>query len=173
MPGRGQFQVHHAQMLIRPATLSDHAAIWSILEPIIRAGETYALPADMSRESALAYWRGPDRETFVFEESGEVLGTYYIRPNQAGGGAHVCNCGYMTAGRATGQGIARAMAEHSLAYAKTQGFTAMQFNFVISTNTGAIRLWERLGFKTLCRLPGAFRHPREGFVDALVMFREV
>jgi ribosomal protein S18 acetylase RimI-like enzyme len=160
-------------MAIRPAEFSDHAAIWVILEPVLRAGETYALPADMPREAALAYWTGPDRETFVFEEAGEILGTYYIRPNQSGGGAHVANCGYITASHATGRGIARAMAEHSLVYAKAQGYTAMQFNFVISTNTGAIRLWERLGFETLCRLPAAFRHPREGLVDALLMFRKL
>ena len=158
-------------MIIRPASPDDHPAIWSILEPVIRAGETYALPRDMGREEALAYWTNPDRETFVAELKEEILGTYYLRPNQSGGGAHVANCGYVTAQTATGRGIARAMAEHSLGHAKSRGFTAMQFNFVIGTNTRAIHLWESLGFTTLCRLPGAFHHPREGFVDALVMFR--
>jgi ribosomal protein S18 acetylase RimI-like enzyme len=158
-------------MIIRPALPQDHSAIWSILEPVIRAGETYALPRDMGREEALAYWTNPDRETFVAELKEEILGTYYLRPNQSGGGAHVANCGYVTAQNATGRGIARAMAEHSLGHAKSRGFTAMQFNFVIATNTSAIHLWESLGFTTLCRLPGAFHHPNQGFVDALVMFR--
>jgi ribosomal protein S18 acetylase RimI-like enzyme len=160
-------------MIIRPASLNDHPAIWSILEPVIRTGETYALPRDMGREEALAYWANPDRETFIAEFDGEILGTYYLRPNQSGGGAHVANCGYVTAQNATGRGIARAMAEHSLGYAKSRGFTAMQFNFVISTNTRAIHLWESLGFTTLCRLPGTFHHPHQGFVDALVMFRKL
>jgi len=160
-------------LTLRAATPHDHPAIWSILEPVIRAGETYALPRDMTREAALAYWAGPDRETFVAVEGGEVLGTYYLRANQQGGGAHVANCGYITAAHATGRGIARAMAAHSLAHARARGFTAMQFNFVISTNTRAIALWEQLGFATLCRLPGAYLHPKAGLVDALVMFREV
>jgi ribosomal protein S18 acetylase RimI-like enzyme len=158
-------------MMIRAATLNDHDPIWSILGPVIRAGETYALPRDMSRAEALAYWCGPGKACFVAESAGEILGTYYLRPNQQGGGAHVANCGYMTAGHATGRGVARAMATHSLDHAKTSGYVAMQFNCVVSTNQRAIRLWEDLGFETLCRLPRAFEHPSAGRVDALVMFR--
>jgi ribosomal protein S18 acetylase RimI-like enzyme len=158
-------------MNIRPATPADHAAIWRILEPIIRTGETYALPRDMTREAALSYWTGPDRETFVAERGEEILGTYYIRPNQQGGGAHVANCGYATGAVSTGQGVARAMCADSLDHARRRGFRAMQFNFVIATNTRAIRLWESFGFTTLCRLPAAFDHPTAGPTDALVMFR--
>src|ERR1700692_326666 len=158
-------------MIIRPAVAEDHPAIWAILEPVIRAGETYTLPRDMREDEALGYWMGPDRETFVAVAGTEILGTYYIRPNQQGGGAHVANCGYMTAAHAMGRGGARAMAEHSMVHAKARGYTAMQFNFVVSTNHRAVALWEQLGFATLCRLPGAFAHPREGLVDALVMFR--
>jgi len=125
----------------------------------------------MTRADALAYWTNPDRETFVAEQDGAVLGTYYLKPNQLGGGAHVANCGYMTAADAQNRGIARAMATHSLGHAKERGFTAMQFNFVIASNTRAIHLWESLGFTTLCRLPAAFIHPTTGPTDALVMFK--
>lgn len=158
-------------MLIRPARPEDRAAIWSIIGPTIRAGETYALPRDMDEESALAYWLGADRETFVAEMGGEILGTYYIRPNQAGGSAHVCNCGYMTAAPASGRGVARAMCAHSLEHARARGYRAMQFNFVVSTNERAVRLWQAMGFAVLARLPLAFRHPAHGYVDALVLFR--
>jgi len=158
-------------MLIRPATPQDAAAIWSIIAPTIRAGETYALPCDMSEAAALAYWMGPDRETFVAEEAGIIVGTYYIRPNQEGGGKHVANCGYMTADSATGRGIARRMCEHSLDYARARGYRAMQFNFVVSTNMRAIALWSSLGFETVGRLRKAFHHPAQGYVDALVMFK--
>ena len=156
---------------IRPATPADRAAIWAILEPMIRAGDTYTVPSDMPEAEALAYWFGPDRETFVAERDGQVLGTYYLRANQTGGGAHVCNCGYVTGAAARGQGVARAMCAHSLETARARGFRAMQFNFVVATNTRAIALWERMGFATLGRLPGAFLHPRLGYVDALVMYR--
>lgn len=159
-------------MRIRPANPADGAALWSILRPVIRAGETYALPRDMSEQDALAYWLAPDRETFVAEdEAGAILGTYYIRPNQAGGGAHVCNCGYMTAASATGRGVARALCAHSLEHARQAGYRAMQFNCVVSSNTRAVRLWQAMGFDILCRLPGAFHHPSLGDVDALVMFQ--
>ena len=158
-------------MLIRPARAEDAAAIWSIIGPTIRAGETYALDPQMSEADALTYWLGPDKETFVAEEDGTIVGTYYIRPNQGGGGAHVCNCGYMTRADATGRGVARLMGQHSLNHARARGYRAMQFNFVVSTNERAVRLWQSLGFEIVGRLPGAFRHPARGYVDALVMFQ--
>jgi ribosomal protein S18 acetylase RimI-like enzyme len=158
-------------MLIRSATRRDDEATWQILEPVLRAGETYTLPREIRREDALAYWFSPEHETFVAEEDGSILGTYYLRANQRGGGAHVANSGYVTAQHATGRGVARAMCLHSLDIARQRGFRAMQFNFVVSTNERAIRLWTTLGFATVGRLPDAFLHPAYGYVDALVMYR--
>jgi L-amino acid N-acyltransferase YncA len=156
-------------MQIRPARPEDAPAIWAILAPVIRAGETYTLDRDMSEADALAYWLDPAKETFVAEADGRILGTAYMRPNQAGGGRHVCNCGFMTSAEATGRGVARRMCEHALAHARTRGYRAMQFTFVVSTNERAVRLWHALGFETVGRLPRAFRHPQHGYVDALVM----
>jgi RimJ/RimL family protein N-acetyltransferase len=151
--------------------MSDANAIWTILEPTIRAGETYTLPREMDRQEALDYWFSPENSVFVVEEGGEIIGTYYLRLNQRGGGAHVCNCGYMTGASACGRGVAQAMCAHSLEYAKSLGFRAMQFNFVVSNNERAVHLWHKFGFETVGRLPGAFLHPSLGYVDALVMFR--
>ena len=145
----------------------------AILEPIIRPGETYTLPRDMPRKEALDYWFAPQHEVFVAEEDSQILGTYFLQPNQRGGGSHVANCGYVTALWATGRGVARAMCAHSLERACDRGFKAMQFNFVVSTNKRAIALWHSLGFEIVGRLPGAFHHPTAGFVDALVMYRSL
>jgi len=160
-------------LTIRPATGTDRDAIWTILEPVIRAGETYTLPRDMGREEALDYWFASEKETFVWEEDGVVLGTYFLKANQQGGGSHVANCGYVTSVEAQGRGIARAMCMHSLERAKQRGFRAMQFNFVVSTNERAVKLWLSLGFETVGRLPRAFAHPEIGLVDALVMYRQL
>jgi L-amino acid N-acyltransferase YncA len=160
-------------MEIRPATPDDHDAIWRILEPVIRAGETWALPRDMTRAEALAYWTAPDREAFVAEEGGRILGTYFLRANHPGGGAHVANTGYMVAPDAGGRGVGAALCRDSLARARGQGYAAMQFNFVVSTNARAVQLWHRLGFETAGRLPGAFRHPTLGEVDVLVMYQRL
>lgn len=160
-------------MQIRPAAPADNGALWATLEPVIRAGETYALPRDMSREAALDHWTGPGRETWVAEDEGAVVGAYYLRANQQGGGGHVANCGYVTAQAARGRGVGGALCDHSLVRARERGFRAMQFNCVVSANDGAVRLWAAKGFDTVGRLPGAFRHPRLGFVDALVMFRSL
>jgi ribosomal protein S18 acetylase RimI-like enzyme len=157
---------------VAPAADDDNA-IWAILEPILRAGEAYALPRDWSRREALAFWRAPEHAVFVAQEAAEILGTYYLRPNHKGGGAHVANCGYATHPGAQGRGVARAMCKHSLELAQRQGFTAMQFNFVVATNERAIALWRRHGFDVVGRLPGAFRHPSLGMVDALVMYRSL
>jgi L-amino acid N-acyltransferase YncA len=161
-------------MRIRATEPRDAEAIWAILEPIVRAGETYALPRDMDRDAVLAYWQAPAHEVFVAEDpEGRVVGTYFLQPNQQGPGAHVCNCGYATAEWATGRGIARAMCAHSLERARERGFRSMQFNIVVSTNVRAVRLWTKMGFQTLCRVPGAFQHPTEGEVDTLLMFRKL
>ena len=156
-------------MLIRPAVPQDQAVIWAILEPVIRAGETFALDRGLSREGSLAFWLA--NEAFVAEEDGAIVGTYYLRPNLAGGGAHVCNCGYMVAEHASGRGVARALCAHSLEHARARGYRAMQFNCVVSTNERAVRLWQAMGFTIAGRLPGAFEHPVHGFVDALLMFQ--
>ena len=158
-------------MKIRHANPADYAAISQIIVPVFRKGETYTIDPKISEADAIAYWTGDDKETFVAEVEGEILGTYYIRSNQAGAGSHICNCGYMTHVNATGRGVASAMCTHSLEYAKSVGFRGMQYNFVVSTNVGAIRLWEKFGFETVGRLPKSFNHPSAGYVDALVLFR--
>lgn len=155
----------------RTATDDDRAIIWAMLEPVIRAGETYTLPRDMGEAAVLAYWLGPDRESFVAEEDGVPLGTWFLRANQAGGGAHVANCGFVTGQAATGRGVARAMCTQAMTDARKRGFRAMQFNFVVSSNERAVRLWQSLGFVVVGRLPGAFAHPALGDVDALVMYQ--
>ena len=160
-------------MHIRAATSADDDAIWTIFEPILRAGETYALPRDWSRAQLLAFWRAPDHDVFVAELEGSVLGTYFVCANHLGGGAHVANAGYATAQAAQGKGVASVMCEHSVVHARTRGFRAMQFNFVIASNTRAVALWQRMGFAIVGTLPGAFVHPVLGEVDAYVMFRRL
>jgi len=158
-------------LAIRPATPADDDAIWAILEPTFRAGETYPIPRDVSRADGLAYWYTSGHSVYVAEQDGRIVGTYYLRANTGGGGAHVANCGYMTAQDATGRGVARAMCTHSLDEARTRGFTAMQFNFIIASNERAVHLWQSCGFSIVGTLPGAFAHPTRGLVDAHVMFR--
>lgn len=142
-----------------------------MLEPVFRAGETYAIDRDISRAAALEWWMGGSHTAYVVERGGDALGSYYICPNQRGGGAHVCNCGFVTAQTAQGQGVARAMVRDALARARAMGFRAMQFNCVVSTNTRAVALWQAHGFEIVGRLPGAFAHPTAGYVDAFVMYQ--
>jgi ribosomal protein S18 acetylase RimI-like enzyme len=158
-------------MSIREATRDDFAQIWPISQEIVAAAETYGYPRDITQEQALQFWIDAPRKTYVFEENEHVLGTYYIRTNQLGPGDHVCNCGYMVSSAARGRGIATTMCEHSQKIARALGYKAMQFNFVASSNEGAVRLWNKLGFSTVGRLPKAFHHPSKGYVDALVMYK--
>jgi L-amino acid N-acyltransferase YncA len=160
-------------MEIRAATDADRDAIWKIFHEIVSAGDTYALDPKMSREEALACWFRADTQTCVAEKDGSVIGTYILRPNQLGPGSHVANAAFMVASNAQGSGVGRRMAEHCLTEARRMGFRAMQFNFVVSTNTSAIHLWKQLGFETVGTLPGAFRHCEKGYVDVHVMYRSL
>lgn len=158
-------------MQIRPATDADRAAILAIVAPVLAAGETYAMDRNLSAEQVEAYWFGPTHQVMVAEADGVILGTYYLKANQGGGGAHVANCGYMTAPAAQGKGVARQMCADSLVRAAERGFRAMQFNHVVSTNARAVALWQSLGFVIAGTLPAAFNHPVHGYVDSYVMFK--
>jgi L-amino acid N-acyltransferase YncA len=160
-------------MKIRAAIKADRDAIWNIFHQIVSSGDTYAFDPEMSRTAALAYWFRPDTQTYVAEKDGRVVGTYILRPNQSGPGSHIANAGFMVASNAQGSGVGRAMAEHCLSEASRMGFRAMQFNFVVSTNTPAIHLWKQLGFEIVGTLPGAFLHPEKGHVDVYIMFRSL
>lgn len=160
-----------APLVIRPATSADEDAVWAILAPVFRAGETYPIPRDIARAEALAYWHSAGHTAFVAADGDTIVGTYYLRDNNRGGGGHVANCGYVTAQGATGRGVARAMCDHSIEEARRRGFTAMQFNFVIASNERAVRLWQTCGFAIVGTLPRVFSHPLLGPVDAYVMHR--
>jgi L-amino acid N-acyltransferase YncA len=158
---------------VRPATKPDRDPVWDIFHAIVTAGDTYAFDPKISRDEALAYWFRADTHTYVAERDGRVVGTYILKANQPGLGSHVANAAFMVASDAQGSGVGRRMAEHCLEGARRFGFRAMQFNFVVSTNKGAIRLWKQLGFDIVGTLPGAFHHPQEGYVDVYVMFRSL
>jgi L-amino acid N-acyltransferase YncA len=159
---------------VRPATERDRDSVWRIMESVIRAGETYTLPRDMDRAAALAHWFQPDRSVFVAEDDeGRIIGTCYLRANRPGPGSHVANAGFMVSAEYGARGVGRALCEHMLVAAKTRGFLAMQFNFVVAANSRAVLLWQRMGFDTVGRVPDAFLHPSQGMSDALVMYRKL
>ena len=162
-----------AVISIRKALPTDDDAIWRVLEPVIRSGETYDFPRDMSRHAALQAWLQPDYECFVALDGDRVLGTYVLHPNRQGAGSHVANCGYMTASDANGRGVGRAMCAHSLVVARAAGYRAMQFNFVIASNVRAVKLWQSMGFQIVGRVPEAFLHPMHGYTDTLVMYQRL
>lgn len=160
-------------MKIRLATASDADAIWALLQPVFRAGDTYAIDPAISRDDAVHYWMALPAATYVVVQAGAIIGTYYIKTNQQGGGAHVCNCGYIVDEAARGQGLAAVMCKASQEQAVALGYSAMQFNFVLESNAGAVRLWHRLGFETVGLVPFAFKHPDLGLVGAHVMFKQL
>ena len=162
-----------ADLRIREIGALEFGRAWPIFRAVVGKGDTYSYPPDIDEAQACAMWTTAPSRCFVAERDGEVLGVYMLRPNQPGLGDHVANCGYMVAPRARGQGIASAMCEHSLAEARGAGFTAMQYNFVVSSNEGAVRLWQRHGFAIVGRVPGAFRHADLGPTDVYVMHREL
>ncbi|MDF3021977.1 MAG: GCN5-like N-acetyltransferaser [Steroidobacteraceae bacterium] len=160
-------------MDIRPLRDEDWPGVWALLRATFAAGDTYTFPPDSSEADIRKAWVETPLATYVAREGETLLGTYFIKPNQPGLGSHVCNCGYVVAPESRGRGVAAAMCEHSQQFARERGFRAMQFNFVVATNVRAVKLWERLGFAVVGRLPGAFHHRDLGYVDALVMYKSL
>jgi L-amino acid N-acyltransferase YncA len=166
-------KLSRAFIKVRAATEADGDAIWKIFRGVIAAGETYPINPGISRDGALAYWFQRRGQVWIAENDRQIVGSYSLHPNQSGGGAHVANAAFIVAKEARGQGIGRALGEHCFNEARRLGFRAMQFNFVISTNEAAVKLWQDLGMKIVGTLPGAFRHPRKGYVDVYVMYRSL
>ena len=162
-------------LTIRPFAEPDWNAVWQIVEPVLRAGDTYPYPPDITKDKAFDVWIAAPKATYVAEddENRAILGTYYIKPNHPSQGSHVCNCGYIVAEAARGRGVASRMCEHSQHEAVRHGFRAMQYNLVVATNQGAVRLWQKMGFEIVGTLREAFKHPELGYVDAHVMYKEL
>jgi ribosomal protein S18 acetylase RimI-like enzyme len=159
---------------IRRYQYTDWPAVWRLLQATFQTGDTYAFPPDSTEADIHKAWIETPAATYVVcAQDGQLLGTYILKPNQPGLGSHVCNCGYVVAPAAQGKGIASALCEHSQREAVAMGFLAMQFNLVVSTNTRAVRLWQKLGFAIVGTLPRAFRHLTLGLVDAHVMYKEL
>lgn len=161
------------RFLIREFEPGDWSSVWPILQPVFARGETYAYPTDITDEQAHYEWVEKPRATYVVVLEEQVLGTYYLKANQPGQGSHVCNCGYVVSEKARGRGLAKAMCLHSQETASELGFKAMQYNLVASTNEGALALWHKMGFATVGCLPGAFRSPSVGYVDAYVLYKHL
>lgn len=159
---------------IRSYHENDWPQLWPTIEKVFRSGETYAFSPDITEIEAHSVWIKMPTATYVaVTENNDIVGTYYLKPNQPGLGSHVCNCGYIVSEKARGKGIAAALCEHSQQVAITLGFKAMQFNLVVSTNERAIRLWKKLGFETIGVLPKAFDHRQLGLTDALIMYKQL
>jgi ribosomal protein S18 acetylase RimI-like enzyme len=160
-------------LIIREIGGDEFELLWPIFHEVVAAGETYSYAPDMPFAQARQLWASEGARCFVALLDGACVGGYMLHANQPGLGNHVANCGYMVSPAMQGRGIASAMCVHSLAQARAAGFTAMQFNFVVSSNEGAVRLWQKHGFEIIGRIPNAFRHARLGLTDALIMYRQL
>lgn len=159
---------------IRQMTDADWPEVWAMMQPVIRAGETYPYARDMTAAGAHKMWLDiPEASYVAADELGKLLGTYYIKPNQPTLGAHVANCGYIVAENARGRGVASRMCELSQAEALRLGYRAMQYNLVVKTNEASVYLWKKMGFTIVGTLPGAFHHPAHGYVDAFILYKEL
>jgi ribosomal protein S18 acetylase RimI-like enzyme len=160
-------------LIFRKATQQDSPAIWDIIEPIIQEGNTYVFDPDSSKEKMLDYWFAGDKQTYLAEIDGKIVGTFYLKANQPDRGSHVVNAGYMVHPQFSGRGIGKAMAEFSLVEAKRLGFSAMQFNYVLKTNTVAINLWQKMGFEIVGEVPDAFLNRKMGLINVFLMYRKL
>lgn len=159
--------------MIRRAKDTDWPGIWPVLKEAFATGDTYPFPPDIAEDEARRAWMEIPQAIYVADEDGVILGTYYLKPNQPELGSHICNAGYIVSTAARGRGLGRALCAHSMDEARTLGFRGMQFNLVVATNEGGVRLWKDMGFAVIGTVPGAFNHRDKGFVDALILYQDL
>ena len=156
---------------IRRAVFTDFDQIWPIIQETFEKADTYVFSPDTTKKEGFCIWMETSLATYVAVEDEKILGTYFLKSNQPGLGSHICNAGYIVSSKARGRGIGKVMCEHSLKEAVVWGFKGMQYNFVVSTNQVAVKLWQKCGFSIVGTLYKAFKHKEKGFVDAYVMYQ--
>lgn len=161
-------------MEIRKADkIKDYDKVWEIFSEVIKTGDTYTFEPDTPKEGLEKYWFADYMNTFVAVEEDTILGTYIIKPNQIGLGSHIANCSYMVNPKYHGKGTGKILCEHSISFAKENGYKGIQFNIVVSTNIAAVNLWKKFGFEVIGTTPKGFRHQALGFVDTYIMFKNL
>ena len=160
-------------MKIRKATEEDKAGVWKIIEAVIAGGDTYVFAPDTSESEMVSYWFSPEKHVYVAVDENEIVGTYWLKANQPGLGDHIGNGAYMVSPDAKGKGVGKTMALHSIEEAKKIGYQAIQFNFVVKSNTAAVNLWKSVGFEIIGEIPDAIRHKANGLTNAYIMYRKV
>ncbi|MGC3947903.1 MAG: N-acetyltransferase [Chryseolinea sp.] len=160
-------------LTIRQATQEDADSIWTIIHEVIAAGDTYAFAPDTQKSDMIGYWFAKGAFPFVALIDGNIAGTYVIRNNQPGLGSHIANGAFMTSSSFRKHGVGRAMGIHSLKTAKQLGYLAMQFNFVVKSNTRAVALWQSLGFQIMGEIPDSYRHTINGYTNTYIMYRNL
>lgn len=163
----------NASLIVRKILPEDYDSLWVIIKEVIAGGETYVFHPDSSREKMLAYWLAPDKQVYVVEQEGKMVGTFTIKPNMPDRGSHVANGSYMVSPRHAGKGVGEFMGRYSLEEAKRLGYQAMQFNIVIKSNLPAVKLWQKIGFRIIGEVPNAFQHPKLGPTNAYIMYCEL
>jgi len=158
---------------IRKAEERDKPMVWQIIKAVIAGGDTYVFSPDATEDEMMAFWFTPDKHNYVAFDGGEIVATFWLRANNPGLGKHVGNAAYMVAPAAAGKGIGKQIALWSLDEARRLDFTAMQFNFVVKSNTVAVRLWQKLGFEIIGEIPDAFVHSKNGLTNAYIMYRKL
>ena len=158
---------------IRPTVDADKPAVWRIIKAVLADGDTYTFAPDTAEGEMMAFWFSAEKYNYVAVTDGDVVGTFWLKANQPGLGSHVANAAYMVSPEAKGKGVGRQMAEFSLEEARRLGFTAMQFNFVVKSNTVAIKLWQKVGFEIIGEIPDAFNHSTDGLTNAYIMYRKL
>lgn len=158
---------------IRQAKEEDKPHVWEIIRSVISSGDTYIFFPDSSRDKMLDYWFSSEQTVYVALSENKIIGTFFLKANQPDLGSHIANAGFMVSAAAKGKKVGKTMAEFSLQEAKRRGYKAMQFNFVVKSNSVAVNLWLNLGFEIIGEIPEAFNHIENGLTNAYIMYRKL
>jgi ribosomal protein S18 acetylase RimI-like enzyme len=147
--------------------LPQAAAIWN---SVVAEGTSFPGDEILSDEQAWEMFQAQTASVCAMD-NGEVVGVYILHPNNFGRCGHIANASYAVKAGLRGRGIGRALVLDCIEKAKTHGFKALQFNAVVTTNTAAIALYIKLGFRVIGTVPGGYRYNDGGYRDTLIMIK--
>ncbi len=133
--------------------VSDAISVWN---EVVEAGNAFPQRESLDLKSGHKFFESQSFTGIAYDEDNKIVGLYILHPNNVGRCGHICNASYAVKSDMRGRHIGETLVTDCINKARELGFGILQFNAVVSTNVPALKLYKKLGFVQLGRIPNGF-----------------